>query len=114
MNDTTIHGGPAYPTAINHSDGTGIVLGMTLLDHFAGEALPIAMENMRRQGIDTQDFDTLARDAYEMAESMLAERARRMEQAARAKRTEQLAKQMNELKADEGPRIDLMSAGRRG
>jgi hypothetical protein len=61
-------GGPAFPT--NLSDD-----GMSLLDYFAAKAMQAMLNNdIRREEMAT--VANVARDAYRMAEAMLAERSK--------------------------------------
>lgn len=63
-------GGPAFPFVDNdHCDGDS---GMSLLDWFAGQALAGLLANNEYR--ETSKF--CARDAYEFARAMLAERAK--------------------------------------
>lgn len=70
-------GGPAFPVTADvlcdHTSGTSVRLtGMTLRDYFAGQALTglLAVPNGPQSGPDMY-----ARDAYTVADAMLAERA---------------------------------------
>ena len=72
---TTNNGGPAVPT--------GLSTGMTLRDHFAGLAMPLAM-NRLREGYtkdlgddwhwDEDDWGAIAEHSYAMADAMLKAR----------------------------------------
>lgn len=64
-------GGPAYPQG--HMDGPHVdPSGMTLLDHFAGEAMKALIASS-----SPREHDLIARAAYDYAESMIAEKRRR-------------------------------------
>lgn len=65
----------AYPC---WTDRIGTLRGMTLLDYFAAKAMGIAV-GMARDNYGNWKTDSMARNAYNIAESMLAERKRRME-----------------------------------
>ena len=71
MSDKT--GGPAYPTKNYETyvpQSTGYSEGMTLRDYFAAKAMqPL----MREIYLNTSAIET-AKEAYEMADAMLAER----------------------------------------
>lgn len=73
-------GGQAFPSAFTHGDGTKtLLIGMTLRDWFAGQAL-MGLCRDRAPGGEhfyetmTPPFWQLAQDAYRMADAMLAER----------------------------------------
>lgn len=61
-------GGPAFPIRLTDAIQAE---GMSLLDYFAGQALGGSI-------ITTDEPQELASHAYEVAEAMLAERAKRM------------------------------------
>lgn len=86
-------GGPAFPvpgdTLVMMEDKT-LLAGMTLRDYFAGKALQVAYEfwmrdfyhedskcndGSERDGI-TSNLELIAESAYELADAMLAERAK--------------------------------------
>ncbi|WP_439538722.1 hypothetical protein [Sphingomonas sp.] len=56
----------AFPQAMAMGDR-----GMTLRDYFAGQALPVVVALLGR---DVGTADTLAKDAYTIADAMLAAR----------------------------------------
>ncbi len=63
-------GGSAFPYGfINEKGGQTIVMGMSLLDWFAGMAMQGILSNPIVRDPDT---DIVAQDAYEVAKSMLA------------------------------------------
>jgi len=65
-------GGPAFPvTGVHYTDK----VGMTLLDYFAGQALPGAIKIMEKYGGEASKYAAVL--AYDQAEAMLAERKRR-------------------------------------
>lgn len=61
-------GGPAFPKA--HDNNMPETQGMTLRDHFAGLAMPLAWDNCGAEG----GFDRIARNAYALADAMLEAR----------------------------------------
>lgn len=63
MKDT---GGPAFPTDHNKN----VAEGMTLRDYFAAKA----MQASRSRNSGYASWSDLAKDAYEIADAMLAER----------------------------------------
>jgi len=67
-------GGPAFPLgSVEHIDGVHYAeAGMTLRDYFAAKALPI----IRSQNVASGErrFSETAREAYSMADAMLAAR----------------------------------------
>lgn len=75
MEDKT--GGPAFPfdtKPVHTTDGNDVILtniGMTLLDYFAGAALPDAMRELYGSG-----YEAIAKTSYDMARAMLKERAK--------------------------------------
>ena len=64
-------GGPAYPTEYTNNDRMLGCLGMSLRDYFAGQFLSTYVAD----GIPKAEKIALA--CYEMADAMLAERAKR-------------------------------------
>lgn len=62
-------GGPAFPTLPEHGFNNGEP-GMTLRDHFAGQAMP---EVYRR--VESGGFDRVAALSYELADAMLKARS---------------------------------------
>lgn len=72
-------GGPAFPQpATSDGHATNTAEGMSLRDHFAGQALPALVQIHKdycRKGIAVSARET-ASEAYEYADAMLAERAR--------------------------------------
>jgi hypothetical protein len=79
-------GGPAFPTIIDEQDPHQLILvGMTLRDWFAGNAMQRALTVAGVALVDGSDNNrtmnadlhmTIARIAYEMADAMLKERQR--------------------------------------
>jgi len=65
-------GGPAFPTETENQVVPNVLYlkDMSLLDHFAGQALEGMLANPAR----AYDFDGAAEDAYRFAAAMLAER----------------------------------------
>lgn len=85
MADPIDTGGPAFPPL---HDPRNHESGMTLLDYYAGEALPGAIESWRGTNPDDEscidlgsaameDLCLIAETAFEMAEAMLIERKKR-------------------------------------
>lgn len=65
-------GGPAFPAAWSLPGGTAQCPGMTLRDHFAGQAL---VEFSSLVSIEVPEtFDIVARYSYRMADAMIAAR----------------------------------------
>lgn len=66
-------GGPAFPLK---EASTGDALGMTLRDYFAGHALAGMLADLPKTmyGLDWQR--NVAKGAFELADAMLAERAK--------------------------------------
>lgn len=62
-------GGPAFPTPNDYSNP-----GMTLRDYFAAAALPAVYAHAMVVGCESQD--TIVAEAYELADTMLEERAK--------------------------------------
>lgn len=81
---TTIEdGGPAFPTTWDAANGATLQTdgGMSLRDWFAGQALPaiVAATSAGQHNPATRDSDThiafaIARDAYFVADAMIAAR----------------------------------------
>ena len=73
-------GGPAFPHPVPVGAWGDPSQGMTLRDYFAGKALQGILSNGMSQyifnGKAIVDGETLAKCAYEFADTMLAERAR--------------------------------------
>jgi hypothetical protein len=65
MTDT---GGPAFPTDHNKN----VAEGMTLRDYFAAKAMQASRSRSSQYG----SWGDLAKDAYEIADAMLAERSK--------------------------------------
>lgn len=91
---TQIDGGPAYPTGTWEYDGNGNVLpyqepGMSLRDYFAAQAMSAIfcgdgarMVADRDERYDETNWaEVVAANAYEMADAMIAERAKRVDRA---------------------------------
>lgn len=82
MGETRDDGGPAFPIAYQHTDPLNREVrsqewqGMTLLDYFAGQA-PIGILGSRHGFLIDTGTSSAAPWAYDVAEAMLAERARR-------------------------------------
>lgn len=77
MSDNRIDtGGPAYPYMLAHIEQPHAA-GMTLLDHFAGQALAGWSESHHRMNPFPDCADGMARVAYNIAAAMLAEKRRR-------------------------------------
>ena len=81
MTDNIDDGGPAFPTKPNTQPGFYLHHGMSLRDWFAGQALPavIAATGAGQHMPATRDSDThiefaITRDAYFIADAMLAAR----------------------------------------
>jgi hypothetical protein len=73
-------GGPAFPT--DHSKDstyTDIRGGMTLLDYFAGHALPVIIDGYRGEPVGGPS--AIAGAAYDFATAMIAERERRLKES---------------------------------
>lgn len=79
-------GGPAYPQPavvlnegrVDYADEMGYG-GMTLLDHYAGEALKGLCANPQViDGLTNGSMTWLATNSWELAEAMIAEREKRM------------------------------------
>ena len=68
---------PAFPQHCADALDVGMVHeGMTLRDWFAGQALPIIIQEGRPTEGTGTTFDWMAQDAYRFADAMLAERAK--------------------------------------
>lgn len=65
---------PAFPYAFENENEGGISLGMSLKDYFAAAALQGMLADQSRSG----SAEKYAFHAYDQAESMLAEREKRM------------------------------------
>jgi hypothetical protein len=65
-------GGPAFPLK---EANTGDALGMTLRDHFAGQALA-TIPAYHRADVERWEAYDFAHHAYQIADAMLAERAK--------------------------------------
>jgi hypothetical protein len=71
MSDKPNDGGPAFPFQCQGATtGLEIYYGMSLRDWFAGQAMPYASKGGNRTA------EAIARRAYYIADSMLAERAK--------------------------------------
>lgn len=69
------NGGPAFPNELIRNMTSGYLLkgGMTLRDYFAAKAMAaLVMDGLKRDGSAT--VPNVAKDAYRMADAMLAER----------------------------------------
>lgn len=81
MND----GGPAFPSpAVKHPgfarESHNAQQGMSLRDWFAGRVIPqVLAGNITAilNGCSAQEADAMARDAYKLADAMLAEREKK-------------------------------------
>ena len=65
-------GGSAFP-ALTPAGGE-LILGMSLLDYFAGQALAGMAGNLANHHYDPSSWAKAARDAYDAAGTMLEER----------------------------------------
>lgn len=81
MTEKIDDGGPAFPTEPNTQPGFYLHHGMSLRDYFAGQALPavISATSAGQHRPTARDSDTsisfaIARDAYLVADAMLAAR----------------------------------------
>lgn len=64
---------PAFPVRVSNDDGTStLYVGMSLLDFFAGQALPSVIQMFG----DAATTESFAEESYRIAKAMLAERAR--------------------------------------
>ena len=71
------HGGLAFPLTFDEPDGSKTVqLGMTMRDWFAGQALVGILAAHANPNATNTDFEPCARDAYVLADFMLAERSK--------------------------------------
>lgn len=71
------HGGPAFPTTRELGDGSSIVTsGMTLRDYFAAKAMSAMACADADNGRFRDGHERTAQFAYDMADAMLAERAK--------------------------------------
>jgi hypothetical protein len=80
--------GPAFPVALNPGEGfnkdcMGPADGMTLRDYFAAKAIPIVAQrfnfsrgDLSGEYIAVESFESIAFDAYLLADAMLQERAK--------------------------------------
>lgn len=72
------HGGPAFPTdgqtLMDGTVATRIRAGMSLRDYFAAAVLPAVYAHAMTVGCDSQE--TIIAEAYELADTMLQERAK--------------------------------------
>ena len=81
MNDTT-NNIPAYPTLRSNSEAIDVYQagGMTLLDHFAGLAMPALLRNTTayypNSAMHLPDTEALSKDSYRIAAAMLEARKR--------------------------------------
>lgn len=69
------NGGPAFPVTVNGQE----TYGMTMRDYFAAKALPGFLSTCEREpggAVSSLSAGDLARASYEMADAMLAERAK--------------------------------------
>lgn len=86
MNSQTPDGGPAYPTLYIEPEYGSSYGGMTLRDYFAGQALAGYLASPRNKFTHQLDVDpeqlnmgVITRDAYDLADAMLAERGGKFE-----------------------------------
>lgn len=68
--DRQRHGGTAFPSLYGASDG------MSLRDYFAAKAMAAKLRQERHQFDEDWARETVARQAYQIADAMLAERAK--------------------------------------
>jgi hypothetical protein len=80
MAEHQINGGPAFPVEWDDCGERMAVTGMTLLDWFAGQALPAVFAAAVAQpvSIDSPTVSDIAVKAYQVADAMLAQRGIRM------------------------------------
>ena len=64
---------PAFPSDGNSMDQRSRVMGMTLRDYFAGQAI---VGLSAAPSTDGRSYKSMAEDAYKQADAMLAERAK--------------------------------------
>ena len=71
-------GGPAFPTENEMQTGPGSYHyeGMTLRDYFAGQALAGLCSAQNVAGVWQGNVPEAAREAYKMADAMLAEKSK--------------------------------------
>jgi hypothetical protein len=84
-----VNGGPAFPTVFRNTGdlntsapdgevvppgGEVVLLGMSLRDYFAAHVLPAVYTHAMVVGCESQE--TIVAEAYELADSMLEERAK--------------------------------------
>lgn len=77
-------GGPAFPRYGNDEKRVASALcqdGMSLRDYFAGQALNAIAPHAGEERTDEELADVYARQAYLLADAMLAERAKESEDA---------------------------------
>lgn len=73
------NGGPAFPHSIMYLDSDNqfeIKQGLSIRDYFAAAALTGYMSSMPNNVEPTEFKSSIARDVYEIADAMLAERER--------------------------------------
>ena len=69
-------GGPAFPVSYGPDGAAGFSGGMTLRDWFAGQALAGVLANPAEGSWGTNEAPNAATNAYQMADAMLARRAK--------------------------------------
>lgn len=69
-------GGPAFPTLMKAGDVAVAEGGMSLRDWFAGQALIGLMSDPGLRPSSTGEFEHMARRLFQVADAMLAERAK--------------------------------------
>ena len=80
MRETESDGGPAFPTPHTVADANDPAFklgagGMSLRDHFAGQALSGLLASLAALDPDARgDVPRFARDCYKLADAMLKER----------------------------------------
>ncbi len=74
------HGGPAFPRSAFDTNGchNEAQEGMFLIDYFAGQALTGYLAIFADPGEIVPPSDVAAKAAYDFAQAMIAERAKRM------------------------------------
>lgn len=65
-------GGPAFPLPLGDEDIDSSVAGMTLRDYFAAQVIAGAISNPNNKG----SADFFVKNAYMVADAMIAERAK--------------------------------------
>lgn len=75
MSNTVKDGGTAFPLPASEYGGNGPEWGMSLRDYFAAKSLQGMLANQHQYKVD--DESMFARDAYVLADAMLAEREKR-------------------------------------